>query len=442
MRLLSTLVALTAAAPLLESPAFAQGAPNVVPIVMGAPPHAKPGMGLNHLLVSVTVCPPGQSTDCPTVDDVMIDTGSVGLRLQASALPAGFADKLPVVRTSYGHQVAECLNFSSSQAWGGLHVADVSIGGSPLWASGLKIQVVGDIDRPVNACNQVGAAPTSNGTLGVGVRSSDCTGNCDHASPPLFYKKEHGVWSPYTGSVPNDLRLPNPILRLPPYRGVRFNNGFIIDLPSTPEHAPVLNGTLTFGIDTVTNNRGTFANLVKLDDQGHFTTVYGSVTPPTAGEIYAKSYFDTGTDQYEFNCSAGSLQPCPAGSRYGLSTQQSQTAVLYGASSVDAAGNPLQHASGASVAFKIGKRDVTFDQALGTGVGVDAGLGVADDVAFASKPPVPPRSGSFVWGAPFFIGKRVSVLIADQSARATADPDAPSKALVGPAYGFVLHRSR
>ena len=42
--------------------------------------------GYNRLLVSVTVCEPGTER-CTRIDDVMVDTGSTGLRLEASAVP-------------------------------------------------------------------------------------------------------------------------------------------------------------------------------------------------------------------------------------------------------------------------------------------------------------------------------------------------------------------
>ena len=39
------------------------------------------------MVVQVTVCVP-KTNDCATIDDVMVDTGSTGLRLEASALPS------------------------------------------------------------------------------------------------------------------------------------------------------------------------------------------------------------------------------------------------------------------------------------------------------------------------------------------------------------------
>ncbi len=60
------------------------GPPNPPTVILLAlrTPHA----GFNRLLVSVTVCEPGTER-CARIDDVMVDTGSTGLRLKASAVP-------------------------------------------------------------------------------------------------------------------------------------------------------------------------------------------------------------------------------------------------------------------------------------------------------------------------------------------------------------------
>ncbi len=63
------------------APAADPGRPNVLRLVMHTP-HG----GFTRMVVSVTVCEPG-SGRCATVDDVLVDTGSTGLRLEASAVP-------------------------------------------------------------------------------------------------------------------------------------------------------------------------------------------------------------------------------------------------------------------------------------------------------------------------------------------------------------------
>src|SRR4051812_33659215 len=48
------------------------------------------GSAFNSAFVSVTVCQPG-TQNCQAVDHVLVDTGSFGLRLAASALQSGLA---------------------------------------------------------------------------------------------------------------------------------------------------------------------------------------------------------------------------------------------------------------------------------------------------------------------------------------------------------------
>ena len=53
----------------------------------------------NIAFVSVTLCAPG-GTNCQTIDHVQVDTGSVGLRIQASVLNAEPAGGLAAVKAT------------------------------------------------------------------------------------------------------------------------------------------------------------------------------------------------------------------------------------------------------------------------------------------------------------------------------------------------------
>lgn len=75
-----------ASAPRATAPASSPAAipqsstPNTQPIAVSA----APGLTRNMPTTSVTVCVPGTS-NCATVDNVQVDTGSQGLRILASA---------------------------------------------------------------------------------------------------------------------------------------------------------------------------------------------------------------------------------------------------------------------------------------------------------------------------------------------------------------------
>ena len=96
----------------------------------------------NGLFTSVTVCLPG-TADCQIIPDVLVDTGSVGLRVLNSALTTVPATELTTITDSDGNQVQECVQFGdTSYAWGPVLVADVVIAGER--ASSVPIQVIGD----------------------------------------------------------------------------------------------------------------------------------------------------------------------------------------------------------------------------------------------------------------------------------------------------------
>src|SRR6202035_1074636 len=64
--------------------------------------------------VSVQVCVPGTAT-CQTIDHVLVDTGSFGLRLLGSQVTIN----LPVVTDSNGNNLNNCIQFlDNSFLWG------------------------------------------------------------------------------------------------------------------------------------------------------------------------------------------------------------------------------------------------------------------------------------------------------------------------------------
>ncbi len=67
---------------------------------------------------TVTVCVPGTST-CQTIDGILVDTGSSGLRILSSVLTLS----LPQQKASDGNPVVECLPFVSGYTWGPVQMA-------------------------------------------------------------------------------------------------------------------------------------------------------------------------------------------------------------------------------------------------------------------------------------------------------------------------------
>lgn len=361
----------------------APDAPNVVPLVMRTPHH-----GFNRMLIQVTVCVPGTTT-CATIDDVMIDTGAAGLRLDAAALPSWL--RLPAFVGPDGTPLAECLHFVHDVAWGTLHRADIQLGA--LTAADLPIQIVGDSRKRPPSCPDSDAPPTSNGTLGLGPELSDCPGACrQSADRPLVFACAGDACTPLPGDIAPPFRLPNPVSRLPVH-----NNGIVVELAAAPAGgAEALAGTLTFGVGTAANNRLGAALRVPLDRAGRFTTLY-------RGRAYPESYIDSGTPANIF--ADPDLQHCPTMDwAFCVAPERTLSAEIVGQ---DGARLPVPFPVGSYEAFST------------------ANFGASASVAFAAEA----QSKAFVWGAPFFAGKRVFVVMDGK-----AVPGVPGA--TGPFYAF------
>ncbi|MGC1455798.1 MAG: DUF3443 family protein, partial [Nitrospirota bacterium] len=83
----------------------------------------------NKPCVSVTVCNPGGSSTCQTIDDILLDTGSFGLRIFKSIL--GPAMAFTQVAAGSG-SLAECAQFGDgSSLWGPVQLAGVTLASEP-----------------------------------------------------------------------------------------------------------------------------------------------------------------------------------------------------------------------------------------------------------------------------------------------------------------------
>src|SRR5690349_22621546 len=105
---------------------------NMIPIVVNGGPTNN---AFNQPFVSVTVCVPG-SSNCQTIDGILLDTGSDGLRIVSSAL------RIPLTQqTNATGSIVECLPFLDSVTWGPVVTADVRLGGE--LANNIPVQIIG-----------------------------------------------------------------------------------------------------------------------------------------------------------------------------------------------------------------------------------------------------------------------------------------------------------
>ncbi|MDB5941999.1 MAG: hypothetical protein JWQ13_1565 [Ramlibacter sp.] len=282
-------VAGTAVLSVLAAPA-APGT-NVMQVVVDRGPV---GTSFNMPFVSVTVCVPGQAT-CRTVDRVLVDTGSVGLRLMAATLD--ITPMLPAVATETGAAAGACGQFVSGFSWGSLRRADVQLGGAV--AAAIPIQLVSDPSAPYaaipTACSNIGfnqgtaIALGANGILGVGLFLHDCAERCVASTVQRTYYGCDAAGC-VVSALPLESQLSNPVASL-----AGHDNGLSITLPPVPAGgASAVVGTLTFGLGTAPNNQLAGATIHPTDRLGYFTTVY-------KGRAYSRSFIDSGSNGIFFD---------------------------------------------------------------------------------------------------------------------------------------------
>ena len=113
---------------------------NTVTLTVDTGPAGATG-AINHPYVTVKVCAAGSQTQCANIDHVLLDTGSVGLRLVRSVLAAG-AVTLTAETDAQGRAIEECVSFVGGQTWGPVALADVTLAGES--AAKLPVQIMDD----------------------------------------------------------------------------------------------------------------------------------------------------------------------------------------------------------------------------------------------------------------------------------------------------------
>ena len=274
------------------------------------------GNSSNALFVSVTVCAPGSTTACQTIDHVEVDTGSYGLRILSSALTVPLATEM----TSTGASLMECTNFVGGYSWGPVVSADLTVAGET--AAALPVQVIGGSTFAVPSdCTALGMSENTvkdfqaNGILGIGPFIQDCGANCaDNAVGQAYYAcTTSGACVATTVDV--TAQVTNPVALF-----AADNNGEIIQLPSVAaDGAATASGYVIFGVDTQSNNAS------NADGNETVLTVNGSdyLTVALNGTTYNQSFIDSGSNGIFFNDS-----DIPVCTQSALSTFYCPTATL------------------------------------------------------------------------------------------------------------------
>jgi hypothetical protein len=379
-----------------KSNPIAPPATNVAAALVNAGPAG--ANAINTLYVSVTLCVPGSTTNCQTIDGIEVDTQSSGLRVLASALTLALPPKL----NGNGGTIAECAQFADGFSWGPLATADMTIASES--APSLAVQIIGSTAFAIpSLCSMTGAELDTvalfgaNGILGVGTQVQDCGPSCVASTEPGFY---YACASP-TNCVATTIELVAQ-LQNPATLFATDNNGLIIELPSVgAAGAESVTGALVFGIDTQSNNASGTATVLAVQTGTSYLSVLFS------GQTYASSFLDSGSNALFFNDSAlttcGGIQSnsgfyCPA------STENlAASLIAYTASGTGG--------TKASLNFSIADADALFNNPADTAF---SNLGGIWDTTTTTD--------TFDLGLPFFYGRNVYEVYEGKSSSKTAGP--------------------
>jgi hypothetical protein len=382
----------------------ATGVNNVLPIVVDAGPSGLQTPYVNGAFATVTLCIPGTST-CQTIDHLLVDTGSSGVRVLDSALTL----TLPQQKDASGNTIGECTQFVDGSSWGYVAEAGIQLAGEVATTvpgasfSGVPVQVIGLTVLPnePTACSSGVTEENdlqslgANGILGVGVFQQDCGSFCASMvdpSVPFYYSCPGGNCAQTTLALTN--QVANPV-----WLFSQDNNGVLIQLPTVPPGTGAANptGSLIFGIDSQTNNALGSASFYTTTADGSFSQVqfngqnYNDNCSSSSKNANC-SYLDSGSNGL-FILDAGTLgvSNC-SGTNTGFYCQnptQNFTATNVGANSTSG-----------QVSFSIGDATTLFDNNPNATAFVELGG---------------PNPGGFDYGLPFYYGKSVFTVIENES---------------------------
>lgn len=349
-----------------------------------------PGGYPNEPCVSVTICSPGTS-NCQTIDNILLDTGASGLRIFKSLLTVS----LTQVASGSG-SLTECIQYSDNSAdWGPVQLADIILGNEP--AVRVPIQIIDSTFSGYNSCSLNGqyildTSPSItgyNGILGVGLFTEDCGSECTSvANNGMYYSCNGSSCTGTAVSLNNQVQNPVSLLLLD-------NNGVIVQLPSIPLGGLLsVKGILILGIGTRSNNIPSGVTMYPADPNSANLT-YGDFTTVFNGKTYSDSFIDSGSNGLFFD----------QGSISALTTCDSDWFCASPTLSLSATTKGYTGSPSGTVSFQIGDADTLLYQ---TSNNVFIELGGPDT--------------SFDWGLPFFLGRSVYVGIDGQTSSLGTGP--------------------
>jgi hypothetical protein len=369
----------------------------------------------NVAFVSVTICAPGSTTNCQTIDHIQVDTGSIGLRIFNSVVNSSVKNALPLETDASSNPVGECYQYVDGYVFGSVRTADMTIGGETV--SGIPFQLLSDT-------GQFGTAPSScsggggtdlgtvqnfgaNGIIGIGTTPTDCGSVCASGgqSAAIYYDCPSSgcstVIARSSSATAPFQQLPNPVAAM----GVD-NNGTILVLPAiSSAGSPSLTGTLYFGIGTQTNNGIGSATIYTVSSSTDADGP-GLITINYKGQTLPNSFVDSGSSAYFFEDSTIAL--CSSADFNGFYCPASDLTL-----------SPVINGrNGASYTDTFTLYNAMTKFNTSAGFAAIPGIGANPNIIFPSTA----YAGSFDLGLPFFYGRSVYTAIEGRPAGGTLGP--------------------
>lgn len=370
--------------PLPQSPDVVLENPSSGANVMKVYVDAGPGNNeVNRLYTDITICQPGSTTNCQTIEHVLVDTGSTGLRILSSALNSGLT---PTPITSSNQRLVNCVQFlDGSHAWGPMARVDLQLGGETI--SNLPVQLMGDAAYASTAsrCGAAEDALTSaselgaQAVLGISHFANDCGESCtSNSGNGYYYQCSTADCTSVAGTTASlDQQLANPVPRLS-----ANHNGFVVNLPPVPAPgAGTLRGEIILGIGTQENNLTGSVKLLSTDGNGYVNT---RIDTTAAQATYSDAFIDTGSNGIYFDNNWSALSPCGSEGPgfYCPASDVSLRTSMTG-----------QNSTSATVDFTVSNAGDLF--------------AARDDAVIPNLSGPVGDSAIFDWGLPFYFGRKV-----------------------------------
>lgn len=232
----------------------------------------------NAPCVSLSICD-SSSNNCSTVPNILVDTGSYGLRVFSSVLNSNTLSSLTPELDNNNNKVAECVSYGDgSQNWGAVYLANIDFSNNNI-SKNVPIQIIDSSFATLpSMCSNATQSPSDfglNGILGVGVYIAD---------GGSYFSCNNTSCSPTTVSSSN--QVSNPIAKM-------GANGITLVFPAVSNNGQKnVTGNLYFGVNT--NNNNTFTNL------NYYPAQLSSLGIPVFSSQYNNSnylsFLDSGTN--------------------------------------------------------------------------------------------------------------------------------------------------